>query len=219
MKGDAEMIKILDGALPDFALSNSKGINRTFPRRRNGNAVLAALLANILEKSCETKEHSDRMADLALSIGQKLGLSAEHLRELVLLADFHDVGKTIISDKILNKTGQLSEEEWAEMKMHPLYGYKIAQVTPDIQHLADGILYHHERWDGCGYPHGLAGSAIPLSARIIAVVDAFDAMTHDRPYRPAMGLHDATSELKMNAGTQFDPTIVDVFIDLMRKYL
>jgi HD-GYP domain-containing protein (c-di-GMP phosphodiesterase class II) len=125
----------------------------------------------------------------------------------------HDIGKIVISNKILNKKGNLSESEWHELKKHPQVGYRIAMSSPDLMPIADCILCHHERWDGKGYPQGLKGDKIPLLSRIISVVDAFDAMTQDRSYRKAMTIEAAIEEIRKNSGKQFDPDIVKIFIE------
>jgi HD-GYP domain-containing protein (c-di-GMP phosphodiesterase class II) len=117
-----------------------------------------------------------------------------------------------ISDNILNKTTPLTNEEWIEIRKHPETGYRIAQASPELFTIADYILCHHERWDGKGYPQGLQGEDIPLLSRIIAVVDSFDAMTHDRPYRKAMPVKVVIDEIVKNAGAQFDPQIAMIFV-------
>ena len=134
------------------------------------------------------------------------------LNELELLATLHDIGKVGISDQILNKPGKLTDDEWAQMKKHSEIGYRIAMASPELMPIADFILSHHERWDGHGYPQGLAGDKIPLASRILAVADAFDAMTEDRVYRKAMSTADALKEIEKNSGTQFDPEIVGTFL-------
>jgi len=180
-------------------------------------SILSSIKATMHEKSHETREHGERLAELAKNVGKELGLSDSQLQDLELLSNVHDIGKIIIDDKILNKPDKLTEQEWVEMKKHPDIGYRIAQASPDIRHISDSILCHHERWDGKGYPHGLAGEAIPMFARILAIVDAFDAMTNDRTYRKAMPVDAAIQEIKNGAGKQFDPEISGVFARLMAK--
>ncbi|MHB8280392.1 MAG: HD-GYP domain-containing protein, partial [Candidatus Humimicrobiaceae bacterium] len=134
---------------------------------------------------------------------------------LELLSTLHDIGKISIDDHILSKSGKLTDKEWSEMKKHPEVGYRIAQAAPELKHIADLILCHHEHWDGSGYPQGLIGEVIPLFSRIVAVLDAYDAMTHDRPYRKNMPKEAALAEITKNAGTQFDPNIARIFAEAL----
>ena len=134
----------------------------------------------------ETEEHAQRIGKLCAVIGERLGLSHEDIDKLKLFAILHDIGKIGISDQILNKPSSLTEEEMAQMRMHPEIGYRIAMSSPDFAPIADLILTHQERWDGTGYPNHITGEKIPLLSRILAVADAYDAMTKDRVYRKAM---------------------------------
>ena len=146
-----------------------------------------------------------------------MALSQTEISELALLATLHDIGKIGVNDQILNKPGKLTDEEWTQMRKHTEIGYRIAMSSPELISIADYILTHHERWDGKGYPQGLSGTAIPLISRILSVVDAYDAMTKDRVYRKAMSKDHAIEELKANAGSQFDPTVVGVFIEILER--
>uniref|UniRef100_UPI00403F9A7E HD domain-containing phosphohydrolase n=1 Tax=Candidatus Enterococcus willemsii TaxID=1857215 RepID=UPI00403F9A7E len=181
------------------------------------NAIISTLLATLYEKSNETEEHSKRLEEYCLAIGQRLQLSSKELDELSLLALLHDIGKVGIDANILKKPSALTDEEWVEMKRHPEVGYRIAQETADLESVADLILAHHERWDGKGYPHQLKGEEIPLACRILSVVDSFDAMTNDRVYRQAMTTEEAVAEIKRSSGTQFDPKIVEHFIHVLEE--
>jgi diguanylate cyclase (GGDEF)-like protein/PAS domain S-box-containing protein len=174
--------------------------------------VLNSIKTTLFEKSNETEEHAERMAGMAKQLGQVLGLDQEELVALELATTLHDIGKISIDSKLLQKNGQLTDDEWLEVRKHPEVGYRIAQTVPELRKISEYILCHHERWDGTGYPQGLKTDEIPLLARILAIVDAYDAMTRDRPYRKAMTKKDAIDELKRNAGTQFDPVLVGVFI-------
>ena len=176
-------------------------------------SIISSIRATMFEKSQETEEHAQRLIQLSKSIGMALHLSQKELDKLELFAMLHDIGKIGIENHILNKPGKLTNEEWNIMKKHPEIGYRIAMSAPELELIADYILTHHEKWDGKGYPQGLRGEAIPLAARIIAVADAFDAMTSDRPYRKAMGHQAAIREIVQNSGTQFDPNIVNIFIN------
>lgn len=181
------------------------------------NAIINTLLATLYEKSIETEEHTERLGDFCLSLGKKLNLSSKEMDELSLLAVLHDIGKVGINQVILQKPTELIDTEWEEMKRHPEIGYRIAQAAPELTTAAEYILSHHERWDGTGYPRGLKNEDIPLVCRILAVADAYDAMTNDRAYRIAMSSEDAVQELKRNAGTQFDPLIVEIFIETINQ--
>lgn len=179
-------------------------------------SIRSTLLSTIKEllfaKNNETKQHADRMLDLAKKIGTEVGLSEADMDALELMATLHDVGKIGINNSILSKPGMLDEMEWAEIRKHPEIGYRIALTIPELQNIASYILCHHERWDGTGYPQGLAGEEIPYISRIISVIDAFDAMTETRPYRNAVTEKEASEEILAQAGTQFDPEIARTFV-------
>jgi len=177
--------------------------------------ILSSLQNTLFERSNETQEHARRLQDLGILLGKSLGLKPSDIDSLSLLAVLHDLGKIAISDLVLKKPGKLTDNEWEEIKKHPEIGYRIAQSSPELSHIADGILHHHERWDGKGYPQGLRGEEIPLLARIISVVDAFDVMTNERVYKAPMGFTEALEEIQRCSGTQFDPVIANKFIELM----
>ncbi len=181
------------------------------------NSLVSTLLATLYEKSNETEEHSKRLEEYCHAIGRNLQLSYKEMDKLSLLALLHDIGKVSINTNILQKPGPLTAAEWDEMERHPEIGYRIAQATPELFTISELILSHHERWDGKGYPRGLKGEDIPLPCRILAVTDSFDAMTNDRPYRKAMSIDEAVQELIKNSGTQFDPAMVDLFIEILRS--
>ena len=144
-----------------------------------------------------------------------MDLGIEQSEKLELLVTLHDIGKISIDNSILIKTEALSEEEWLEMKKHPSIGYRIAMASSGLKSIAEEILCHHERWDGTGYPQGIGGDEIPLLSRILSIIDAYDAMTNDRPYRKALSHEFALSEIERNSGTQFDPDIVNIFLNTM----
>ncbi|WP_425059392.1 hypothetical protein SCACP_40850 [Sporomusa carbonis] len=181
------------------------------------NAIINTLQTTLSEKSMETEQHAERLQSYCLAVGRELALSIKEMEELVLLAKLHDIGKVAIPEDILKKAGPLTFEEWEEMKKHPAIGYRIAQNTPELTAVAEYILAHHERWDGQGYPRGLKGEEIPLLCRILAVADAYDAMTQDRVYRKAMSREEAMAEIERNAGTQFDPAVADIFLRTMAE--
>ena len=178
-------------------------------------SIIASITATMYAKSQETEEHCGRLVEISKMIGEALKLSERELDELALLAKLHDIGKVGIPERILLNPGKLSEAEWAEMKKHPEVGYRIALAAPELEPIAEYILYHQEHWDGKGYPKNLAGEKIPLLSRIIAIADAYDAMTQDRVYRKAMTHEAALEEIKKNAGTQFDPQIAMLFIEVV----
>ena len=176
-------------------------------------SVINALLSTLAAKSEETEEHAERLQQYCSQIGRILGISAKELDEMTLFAMLHDIGKVGINDAILRKPGALSDAEWLEMRKHPEIGFRIAQNNIDLAPISEYILSHHERWDGNGYPRGLCGEEIPMLARILAVVDAFDAMTNERIYSKARTKEEAAAEIKRNAGTQFDPRIATIFVE------
>jgi len=177
-------------------------------------SIIASIKTTLFEKSNETEAHATRLATMTKQLGQALGLSEDDLVALELFSTLHDIGKISIDREILTKPGRLTDGEWDEIKKHPEVGYRIAQASPELRPISDLILTHHEHWDGTGYPQGLSGEKIPLLARILAVVDAFDAMTEDRSYRPALSRDIAIAEIRRNAGKQFDPKITDLFLQM-----
>lgn len=185
--------------------------------RSNRSALVNALMKALEARDFVTEGHADRMQGVVANMGMSLGLSEHRLTDLRLLAQFHDIGKVGIPDRILFKQGPLTSEEYAEMKRHCEIGYRIAQLVPELAPIADRVLKHHERWDGKGYPLGLKGEEIPLDCRILAIADAYDAMVSDRPYRKALPLSRVIAELRRCAGTQFDPNMVEIFIESVQK--
>lgn len=175
--------------------------------------AIKALGAAMDAKEHHTAEHSRRIAELSTAIASKMGLPQNHIEMLERASYLHDIGKIGVRESILLKPSRLSADEWAEMKNHPQLGSKIVSEMSDLGDIVHVILHHHERFDGKGYPNGLSGENIPILARILAVADAFDAMTSDRPYRKALSKKLAVKRLKEAAGCQFDPQIVKAFLD------
>ena len=180
-------------------------------------AVVNALAYAIEARDQYTRGHSERVANYAAYFAQKLGLDQKSIRLLKQCSRLHDVGKIGISDLILLKPGALTVEEKAKIDLHPVYGAEILDGLEFIEKGMPVILHHHERYDGKGYPYGLKKDQISLDVKIISIVDAFDAMTTDRPYRKALPMNKVIEELCSNAGTQFDPKLVKVFLKLIEK--
>ena len=189
--------------------------SKLMDRSSSRNAPISSLTRTLHEKSSETEEHTMRIKVLSNTLGKKLGLFQDKLDELGLLSLLHDIGKIGIPEQILIKPGKLTEEEWGVIKTHSEIGYRIAKSTPELEHIADAILSHHEKYDGTGYPNGQKGEEIPYLSRIINVVDSFDVMTHSRIYKEASDLSYASNELKRCSGTQFDPSIVNEFLGII----
>lgn len=182
------------------------------------NSLLNSIVTILAEKSHETKEHATRLSELSIAMGKKLNMAEHHISELKILAMLHDIGKIGIPENILNKPTSLSEEEWEIMKKHPEIGYRIAIASGELEQVAQYILYHHERWDGQGYPAGLKEEEIPLPSRIISIVDTYDAMTSDRVYRKRLPHHIAIEELKKHSNSQFDAQLVKIFVEIIEEY-
>ena len=182
--------------------------------------MLARLAAAAELHEDDTGQHTLRVADLSVAIGRTIGLPDEQLELLRLAAPLHDVGKIAISDAVLRKRGKLTIEEFDQVKTHTTSGAQMLAGSPyELLALAEQIaLTHHEHWDGSGYPTGLAGEAIPITGRIVAVADVFDALTHPRPYKAAWSTADAITELTSHAGTHFDPLVVDAFLSGHRAH-
>lgn len=181
------------------------------------NRIIQAILRMLHEKSVREKIHSEHVSRLCYQIGDSMQLSHETLNDLKIAGLLHDIGKISVSEMILNKPAGLTEEEYTELKKHTESGYKILKTVDTYSRLAEYVLYHHEHWNGKGYPKGLQGEDIPFVSRIITVADAFEAMTADRPYRKGMKYDDAMQELLRCAGTQFDSNIVSAINKLYRQ--
>lgn len=175
-------------------------------------AAARTLAAAVRARDCYTGEHSRNVVEHAVAVGRRLALSEEEIFEVELVALLHDIGKIAIPDAILHKRGALTEQEWRVMREHPIEAELLLRETLGLEHLAPMIRAEHERWDGAGYPDGLAGEDIPLASRITLACDAYHAMTSERPYRHAMAPDQARAQLVANAGTQFDPRVVDALL-------
>ena len=175
------------------------------------------IMNTLNEKNKREEQHSVRVSELCKSLGESLGLNERKIYDLKTAGLLHDIGKIAIEENILNKPGKLTEDEFKEIKRHPEIGYRILSTVNEMSEIAEYILLHHEMWNGNGYPKGLKGENIPMESRIIAIVDAYDAMTSERSYRKALSEEFAIEELQRNAGIQFDAELVKIFIEKVLK--
>ncbi|MDQ6818726.1 MAG: diguanylate cyclase [Actinomycetota bacterium] len=199
--------------LADDRMYAQKGGRRGSARQQTHDVLLGVLR----EREPKLHAHLREVGRLARIVGSKLGMREEELDELHRAAELHDIGKAAVPDTILTKAGPLEEQEWAFMRRHTLIGERILLAAPALAPAAGTVRSSHERWDGTGYPDRLRGEAIPLAARIVAVCDAFDAITSDRPYAPARARAQAIDELRAQAGTQFDPNVVEAFLAALEQ--
>jgi HD-GYP domain-containing protein (c-di-GMP phosphodiesterase class II) len=161
------------------------------------------------------EQHCHRVAELAVRVGSRMGLTSGLITRLRIGGWLHDIGKIAIPDRILSKPGKLDADEWEIMRSHTTIGMRLVMETPGLAEAALAVAHHHERWDGQGYPSGLAGEAIPIEARIVAAVDAWSAMTEDRPYRPGLAFDAAIAEMRRVAGTQLAPDVVEALVAIL----
>ncbi len=179
-------------------------------------AIVRSLAVALSARDGYTGEHSDTVRELAVAVGRSLGLDGRLLAEVEACALLHDVGKIGVPDAILHKAGSLDPEEWAVMREHPIIGERILRPLPGLSEVATAVRHEHERWDGEGYPDGLAGEEIPIASRIVFVCDAFNALVSDRPYRSALSIAAAIAELERCAATQFDPIVVAALLTCLQ---
>lgn len=180
--------------------------------------TIDAIIQTLHEKNWQAEQHSRRVSDLSYRLAKAYGFTTHQSEEVRTLGLLHDIGKIAINEDILNKPGKLTLEEMEDIKRHPEIGYRILSSVNEMAEMAEHVLSHHERWDGTGYPRGLIGELIPLQARIIAIADAFDAMTSERSYRSPMTEGEAVSELLNHSGTQFDPELIQHFVENVLDY-
>ena len=180
--------------------------------------ALSSLIKALQESDSETEAHVQRTQKMGEILGKRIGLTDAQLSDLKLLCLLHDIGKIGIPLEILNKPGRLSDDEWAVLRTHPAKGYQICMSTEELRPIAEMVLCHHERWDGNGYPEHLKGANIPILSRVIAIVDAYDAMVNDRPYRKALEVAKAQEEIRRCAGSQFDPDLAREFLAMLAEH-
>jgi putative two-component system response regulator len=219
-----DLVRGLDAGADDFLskpfqtpellarLRSSLRLRRAMAEMEAAHGVVAALANAVEAKDVTTENHCQRLAGLAYQMAMAVDIEGTQLKGVVFGALLHDVGKIGVSEAILTKPGPLTEPEWVEMRQHPIIGEKICKPLTSSRLFAPIVRHHHERWDGTGYPDRLRGEEIPIGARIVGLVDSFDAMVHDRPYRAAMSLERAVAELNANAGRQFDPGLIGFFL-------
>ncbi|MCC6192612.1 MAG: response regulator [Anaerolineales bacterium] len=203
---NADLLAVVNARLLRVAEVNIAQIGRAYLETVN-------VLANTIEgRDAYTHGHVERVATYARCLAEALGWAPEHLRVLEFGARLHDIGKIIVPDHILNKPDALTSAEWAAMRQHPVAGARILRAISHLQGAVPYVLYHHERWDGSGYPHSLRGKDIPIEGRLLAIADVYDALTTARPYRPARPPYEVLQYVQLNAGRQFDPHLAPVFL-------
>jgi diguanylate cyclase (GGDEF)-like protein len=205
-----------------LALGNQAGAvlqnRRMHGELRSSYLATVRVLADAIEcKDPAVRVHSDEVASYVAAVADELTMEGQRREQLIFASLLHDVGKIGISEQILMKPGRLTDEERSVVELHPRIGCRLLEQVPALRGMSTSVLYHHERWDGDGYPSGLKGEEIPLEARIICVADCFSAMTSDRPYSKGMSVEEACEELERHAGTQFDPRIVQLFTEEVRR--
>ena len=184
--------------------------------RSTREATICALNQMLDLKDLNTGVHSTRLAEWAVRIGREMGMEESGLEDIEVAALLHDAGKVGVPDAILRKPGPLDAEEWRVMRMHPEFSWAVLRLVPGLERASLYALHHHEKFDGSGYPSRLRGEEIPIGARIVAVIDAFDAMVASRPYKDGLPLEEALSRLVRDCGTHFDPSVVQHFIPIAR---
>lgn len=182
--------------------------------RSTRQATICALNQMLDLKDLNTGVHSTRLAEWAVRIGQELGLDERVLEDVEVAALLHDAGKVSVPDAILRKPGPLDPEEWRVMRMHPEFSWAVLRLVPGLERASLFALHHHEKYDGSGYPAGLTGEEIPIGARIVTVIDAFDAMVATRPYKQGLPCEEALRRLVQDSGRHFDPVVVGHFIPI-----
>ena len=215
----AALLLIVARAFQTVGRNRRQLLRRSQELKRSHDSLLQVLAVALDLRDRATRGHSLRAGRLALALGRELGLSEDELSYLEQAAMLHDVGQIGLPGEILAKPSTLTRDEWEEVQKHPELAYQAVRDVPFLRQAAEIMIAHHERYDGGGYPLGLKGEKIPLAARVFAVADAYDAITSDRPYRKAASHTTAVDEIRRNAGTQFDPRVVEAFLAADRKGL
>jgi diguanylate cyclase (GGDEF)-like protein len=203
-----EVMKIADEKMYRMKLAN---------RTQHLNSLISDIIETMKKRSFEDENHIKRCVHLSEIFAKRLNMTASTAENILKLARLHDVGKIRIPKEILINSGRLSAEEHNLIKQHSIIGFRIAKAIPDYASVADMILYHHERWDGTGYPSGLDKKNIPLESRIFLIIDSYDAMSHTSPFKKAKSFKEAVAELRHNSGKQFDPDLVEIFIEILKE--
>ncbi len=194
-------------------------MNAVIEKRDFYHDIIECLVRALEAKDQYTKGHSIRVGDMAYDLGKEIGLDEVKLEKVHIAGHLHDIGKIGVPDNVLNKQGKLTESEWNHIKTHPKIGSDILSKSYNLSDISKVVLHHHERWDGKGYPYGLKGASIPLGSRIIAICDSIDAMVSHRPYRNSLSWKVCRKEVEINAGKQFDPTLVKYTKNLWKKWI
>lgn len=184
--------------------------------RSTREATICALNQMLDLKDLNTGVHSTRLAEWAVRIGQELGMEESGLADIEVAALLHDAGKVGVPDAILKKPGALTPDEWRVMRMHPEFSWAVLRLVPGLEKASLYALHHHEKYNGGGYPSGLRGEEIPIGSRIVSVIDAFDAMVANRPYKEGLPIEEALRRLVADSGSHFDPVVVQHFINIAR---